>query len=185
MADERSERRPKAGPWLGRRSLRSSAMAKNPSGGGGTKLIVSNRRARHDYHLDDRFEAGLVLQGTEVKSLRGGKGSLAEAWVKVDDHGEAWLMQAHIPEYAFGNRNNHDPTRPRKLLLRRRELDELAHKVGAKGVALVPTRLYLRDGRVKLEFALGRGKNVADKRQTAKERDAKREIDRAMKQRRR
>jgi SsrA-binding protein len=160
-------------------------MAKNPSGGGGTKLIVSNRRARHDYHLDDRFEAGLVLQGTEVKSLRGGKGSLAEAWVKVDDHGEAWLMQAHIPEYAFGNRNNHDPTRPRKLLLRRRELDELAHKVGAKGVALVPTRLYLRDGRVKLEFALGRGKNVADKRQTAKERDAKREIDRAMKQRRR
>ena len=159
-------------------------MAKNPSGGGGTKLIVSNRRARHDYHLDDRFEAGLVLQGTEVKSLRGGKGSLAEAWVKVDDHGEAWLMQAHIPEYAFGNRNNHDPTRPRKLLLHRREIDELAHKVGAKGVSLIPTRLYLRDGRVKLEFALGRGKNVADKRQTAKERDAKREIDRAMKQRR-
>jgi SsrA-binding protein len=161
-------------------------MAKRSSSGGdGTKLIVSNRRARHDYHLDDRFEAGLLLRGTEVKSLRGGKGSLAEAWVKIDDHGEAWLMQANIPEYAFGNRNNHDPTRPRKLLLHRRELDRLSHEVGAKGVALVPTRLYLRDGRVKLEFALGRGKNVADKRQSAKERDAKREIDRALKQRRR
>ena len=160
-------------------------MAKRSSSGGdGTKLIVSNRRARHDYHLDDRFEAGLLLQGTEVKSLRGGKGSLAEAWVKIDDHGEAWLMQANIPEYAFGNRNNHDPTRPRKLLLHRRELDRLSHEVGAKGVALVPTRLYLRDGRVKLEFAIGRGKNVADKRQSAKERDAKREIQRALKQRR-
>ena len=157
---------------------------KQPGGGDGTKLIVSNRRARHDYHLGDRFEAGLVLQGTEVKSLRGGKGSLAEAWVKIDDHGEAWLMQAHVPEYAFGNRNNHDPTRPRKLLLHRRELDRLAHEVGAQGVALVPTRLYLRDGRVKLEFAVGRGKNVADKRQSAKERDARREIDRALKQRR-
>jgi SsrA-binding protein len=161
-------------------------MAKRSSSGGdGTKLIVSNRRARHDYHLDDRFEAGLLLRGTEVKSLRGGKGSLAEAWVKIDDRGEAWLMQANIPEYAFGNRNNHDPTRPRKLLLHRRELDRLGHEVGAKGVALVPTRLYLRDGRVKLEFAVGRGKNVADKRQSAKERDAKREIDRALKQRRR
>lgn len=159
-------------------------MAKNPHGGDGTKLLVSNRRARHDYHLGDRFEAGLVLQGTEVKTLRGGKGSLVEAWVKVDDHGEAWLMQAHIPEYAFGNRNNHDPTRPRKLLLHRRELDRLAHEVGAQGVALVPTRLYLKHGRVKLEFAVGRGKNVADKRQSAKERDARREIDRALKQRR-
>ncbi len=162
-------------------------MAKNAqqSGGDGTKLIVSNRKARHDYHLDDRYEAGLVLQGTEVKSLRGGKGSLVEAWVKIDERGEAWLMQAHIPEYAFGNRNNHDPTRPRKLLLHRRELDELGHAVAAKGVSLVPTRLYLRGGQIKLEFAIGRGKNVADKRQTAKERDAKREIERAMKERRR
>jgi SsrA-binding protein len=160
-------------------------MAKNSSSGGdGTKLIVSNRKARHDYHLDDRFEAGVMLCGTEVKSLRGGKGSLVEAWVKIDDRGEAWLMQAHIPEYAFGNRNNHDPTRPRKLLLHRRELDRLSHEVGAKGVALVPTRLYLREGKVKLEFAVGRGKNLADKRQSAKDRDAKREIDRAMKQRR-
>jgi SsrA-binding protein len=165
-------------------SLRSTIMAKNNGKGDGTKLIVSNRKARFDYFLDDRYEAGLVLTGTEVKSLRDGKGSLVEAWVKIDDAGEAWLMQAHIQEYAFGNRNNHDPTRPRKLLLHRRELDELAHAVAAKGVSLVPTRLYFRDGRAKLEFAVGRGKNVADKRQTSKERDAKREIDRAMKTRR-
>lgn len=158
--------------------------AKRSSGGDGTKLIVSNRRARHDYHLDDRFEAGLVLQGTEVKSLRDGKGSLAEAWVKVDEHREAWLMQAHIPEYAFGNRNNHDPTRPRKLLLHRRELDEIERAVSAKGMTLVPTRLYFKHGRAKLEFALARGKNVADKRQTEKARDAQREIERALKQRR-
>src|SRR6056297_3567785 len=160
-------------------------MAKRSSSGGdGTKLIVSNRKARHDYHLDDRFEAGVVLRGTEVKTLRGGKGSLAEAWVKLDQTGEAWLMQAHIPEYAFGNRNNHDPVRPRKLLLHRRELDKLSHAVAAKGVTLVPLRLYFRDGRAKLEFAIGRGKNVADKRRTAADRDAKREMERAMKQRR-
>ncbi len=159
-------------------------MAAKGSGGDGTKLIVSNRRARHDYFLDDRYEAGLVLQGTEVKSLRGGKGSLAEAWVKIDDNGEAWLMQAHIPEYEYGNINNHNPVRPRKLLLHRREIDEASRAVSAKGATLVPTRIYLRGGRIKLEFALGKGKNVADKRQTAKERDAKREIDRALKQRR-
>jgi SsrA-binding protein len=154
-------------------------------GGDGTKLVVGNRRARHDYHLTDTYEAGLVLVGTEVKTLRGGKGSLAEAWVKVDPNaGEAWLMQAHIPEYAFGNRNNHDPVRPRKLLLKRHEIDQLSHAVAAKGVTLVPTRLYFRKGRAKLEFATGRGKNIADKRQTSKERDAKREIQRALKTRR-
>jgi SsrA-binding protein len=158
--------------------------AKRSKGGDGTKLIVSNRRARFDYFLDETFEAGLVLTGTEVKSLRDGKGSLAEAWVKVDEVGEAWLMQAHIPEYAFGNRNNHDPTRPRKLLLHRRELEQIKRAVATKGVTLVPTRLYFRNGRAKLEFALGKGKNVADKRQTSKERDAKREMERALKQRR-
>lgn len=159
-------------------------MAATRAGGDGTKLVISNRRARHDYHLDERFEAGLVLQGTEVKSLRAGKGSLAEAWVKIDDAGEAWLMQAHIPEYAFGNRYNHDPTRPRKLLLHRRELERLAHAVAAKGVTLVPTRLYFRQGRAKLEFAIGHGKNVADKRRDMAKRDAQREIERALKHRR-
>lgn len=160
------------------------ATKKNSGESDGTKLIVSNRRARFDYFLDDRFEAGLVLSGTEVKSLREGKGSLAEAWVKIDDAGEAWLMQAHIPEYTFGNRNNHNPVQPRKLLLKKHEIEQLGHAVAAKGVTLVPMRLYFKRGRAKLEFATGRGKNVADKRQTSKERDAKREIQRALKTRR-
>jgi SsrA-binding protein len=160
------------------------AKKSGSEGGDGTKLIVSNRRARFDYFLEDRYEAGLVLTGTEVKTLRDGKGSLAEAWVKIDERGDGYLMQAHIPEYAFGNRNNHDPIRPRKLLLHRRELDQLRHQVASKGVTLVPTRLYFRDGRAKLEFAVGKGKNVADKRQTAAKRDAEREIQRALKQRR-
>jgi SsrA-binding protein len=161
------------------------AKKQRSSGGGdGTKLVVQNRRARHDYQLEDRYEAGMVLQGTEVKSLREGKGSLAEAWVKVDRDGEAWLMQAHIPEYEFGNRNNHDPTRERKLLLHRRELERLGHAVGAQGVTLVPTRLYFKHGKAKLEFAVGRGKNVADKRRDMAKRDAQRDIERALKQRR-
>jgi SsrA-binding protein len=152
--------------------------------GEGVKLVAQNRRASFDYFLEDRFEAGLVLQGTEVKTLRGGKASLAEAWVKLDRDGEAWLMQAHIPEYEFGNRNNHDPVRPRKLLLHRGEIDRLSHQVGAQGVTLVPTRLYFKHGRAKLEFAVGKGKNVADKRRTAAKRDAKRDIERALKERR-
>ena len=153
------------------------------SKGDGTKLVVSNRRARHDYHLDDTYEAGLALVGTEVKSLRGGKGSLKEAWVKIDEFGEAWLMQAHIPEYEMGNINNHDPTRQRKLLLHKHELSQLAKAVATKGVTLVPTRLYFRDGKAKLEFAVGRSKNVADKRRDMAAKDAKREIERALKHR--
>jgi SsrA-binding protein len=160
------------------------ATKRTSAGDDSRKLIVSNRRASFDYFLEDRYEAGLALVGTEVKTLRNGKGSLAEAWVKIDPQGEAWLMQAHIPEYEFGNRNNHDPVRPRRLLLHRREIDRLGHEVAAKGVTLVPTRLYFREGRAKLEFAVGRGKNVADKRQTAAKRDADREIQRALKSRR-
>lgn len=160
-------------------------MAKKPAAEAtrGRKVIAVNRRARYDYHLDERYEAGLVLTGTEVKSLRDGKASLVESWVRVVGGGDAHLMQAHIPEYAFGNRNNHEPTRPRKLLMHRREIDQLAHQVAAKGVALIPTQLYFSDGRAKLEFAVAKGKNVADKRQTAKARDAKREIERALKAR--
>lgn len=149
--------------------------------GDGTKLIVQNRKARFDYELDKRYEAGVSLQGTEVKSLREGKASLKEAWVKIDDAGEAWLMQAHIPEYTKGNRNNHDPTRARKLLLHRHELRQLKRAVDQKGVTLVPTRLYFRRGMVKLEFAVGEGKNVADKRRDIKEREAQRDIEAAIK----
>lgn len=158
--------------------------AKHRSGtGDGTKLVVQNRRARHDYHLDDRYEAGLMLQGTEVKALRGGKGSLVEAWVKIDDRGEAWLMQAHIPEYDFGNRENHDPVRPRKLLLHSYEIDRLARETKNQGVTLVPTRMHFRRGKAKLEFAVARGKSKADKRRDLAARDAQREVERALKSR--
>ncbi len=161
-------------------------MAKDTSKSGkgdGTKLIAGNRRARYEYFLDDHVEAGIQLTGTEVKSLREGKASLAEAWVKVDGNGEAWLMQAHIQEYAFGNRQNHDPTRPRKLLMHRHEIERLASATREQGMAIVPTRLYLRNGLIKLEVAVGKGKNVADKRETLKKRQAKREMDRALKYR--
>jgi len=149
------------------------------SGGGGTLTAAQNRRASFDFHLGDRFEAGLVLTGSEVKSLRGGRGSLVGAWVKLDPAGEAWLMQCHIPEYTHGGYANHDPIRPRKLLLHRRELDRLRHEVGAKGVTLVPTRIHFREGLAKLEFAVGRGKDAGDKRRAVAKRDAEREMDRA------
>lgn len=153
------------------------------SSGDGMKLVAQNKRARHDYHLEDRFEAGLQLVGTEVKSLRGGKGSLAEAFVRIDD-GQVFLVQAHIPEYDHGNRNNHEPTRTRKLLLHRHEIDRLDRIVKTQGVTLIPTRLYFRDGLAKLEFAVARGKNVADKRRALADRDAKRQVDRELKRRR-
>lgn len=158
-------------------------MAKQQGKGDGTKLVAQNRRARFDYYLGDTYEAGIELTGTEVKALRAGKASLVEGWVKVDEAGEAWLMQTTIPQYEYGNQNNHHPTRERKLLLHRGELDRLTRDVAAKGVSLVPTRLYFRNGRAKLEFAVGKGKNVADKRDTQKQRDAQREIDRALKRR--
>ena len=149
----------------------------------GEKLIADNRRARHDYHLLDRFEAGLVLTGTEVKSLREGKTSLQQAYADVRE-GEAWLNGVHIGEYRQGNRANHDPDRPRKLLLHRREIDRLYGQVREKGVTIVPTRLYFRDGRVKVELALARGKELHDKRRDIAARDARRPIDRELKSRR-
>jgi SsrA-binding protein len=147
------------------------------------KLIAENRRARHDYQLLDRVEAGLVLTGTEVKSLRAGRAVLGQAYADVRD-GEAWLHGAEIAVYEQGNRANHEPTRPRKLLLHRREIDRLYGQVREKGLTLVPTRLYFKDGRVKVELALARGKDTVDKRRSLAERDAKRQIERAMKARR-
>ena len=149
----------------------------------GEKLISDNRRARHDYHLLDRFEAGLVLSGTEVKSLREGKTSLQQAYADVRE-GEAWLVGVHIPEYLQGNRANHDPDRPRKLLLHRREIDRLYGQVREKGVTVVPTRLYFKDGRVKVELALAKGKDLHDKRRSIADRDAKRQIERELGRRR-
>jgi SsrA-binding protein len=147
------------------------------------KLIVDNRRARHDYHLSDRVEAGLALTGTEVKSLRNGQANLQRAYAEIRD-GEAWLVGAHIAEYGHGNIQNHDPDRDRKLLLKRREIDSLAGKVRERGLTLIPTRLYFKDGRAKVELAVGRGKEAHDKRRDIAKRDAEREMDRALKARR-
>jgi SsrA-binding protein len=146
----------------------------------GEKTIVSNRRAFHEYHVEERFEAGLVLAGSEVKSLREGHVSLGEAYATVRD-GEVWLVGASIEPYKQASRTNHERTRDRKLLLHRREIVKISQGTEAKGYTLVPLRLYFKDGRVKLEVGLGRGKNVADKRQSMASRDAKREIERALK----
>jgi SsrA-binding protein len=139
-------------------------------------LIASNKKARYDYHLLDNFEAGLVLQGSEVKSLRGGNASLLEAFVQLDQHGEAWLFRSHIPQYTQANRNNHEPRRPRKLLLHQRELLKLRRAIQEKGMTIMPVRLYFKGSLVKLEIAIAKGKKQHDKRQTLKERDAKRQI---------
>src|SRR6266545_4898619 len=149
----------------------------------GEKLIADNRRARHDYHLPDRYEAGLVLSGTEVKSLREGRGSLAQAFAEVRD-GEVWLVGLHISAYDAGTTGAHDPDRVRKLLLHRGEIDSVAGKVRERGFTLVPTRLYFKDGRVKVELALARGKEARDKRADLAKRDADRQIERALKTRR-
>jgi SsrA-binding protein len=149
----------------------------------GTKVIAENRRARFDYELLERFEAGIVLVGTEVKSLRDGRVTLAQAYADVRD-GEVWLIGAEIAEYAQGNIANHEPTRDRKLLLKKGEIAGLVGKVREKGQTLVPTRLYFKDGKVKLEVALARGKEKADKRRTIVDRDAKRQMERALKTRR-
>ncbi|HEY2353306.1 MAG TPA: SsrA-binding protein SmpB [Gaiellaceae bacterium] len=155
-----------------------------PSSNSGEKLIAENRRARHEYHLGDRFEAGLVLQGTEVKSLRGGQATLQQAYAEVRD-GEGWLLGLHVPEYTEGNRANHDPDRPRKLLLHRKELERLASGVAEKGFTVVPTRLYFKGGKVKVELALAKGKELRDKRRDIAKRDANRQIERELKELRR
>jgi SsrA-binding protein len=149
----------------------------------GQNLIADNRRARHDYVLTDRVEAGIVLSGTEVKALREGQVQLGQAFAEVRD-GELWLVGASIAEWVGGNRQNHVPDRDRKLLLHRREIDSLYGKVREKGLTLVPTRLYFKDGRVKVELALARGKERADKRRAIAERDAQRQMERALKARR-
>ena len=149
----------------------------------GEKLIADNRRARHDYELLERFEAGLVLTGTEVKSLREGRASLAQAYGDVRG-GEVWLVGAEIATYDQGNIANHEPGRDRKLLLHRDEIASLVGKVREKGLTLVPTRLYWKNGRAKVELALARGKQTIDKRRDIAKRDADRAIQRALKSRR-
>ena len=145
----------------------------------GRIMVAQNRRARHDYHLSDHFEAGLVLTGTEVKSLRSGRASLADAFATVDD-GEVWLRNAYIPEYAFGTWTNHAARRNRKLLLHRREIDKLEKALSGSGRTIVPLALYYLDGYAKVELAVGTGKKAWDKRQTIAERDANRDAAREL-----
>ena len=149
----------------------------------GEKLIAENRRARHDYHLLERLEAGIVLTGTEVKSLREGRVTLAQSYADIRD-GEAWLNGVEIAPSDHGNRANHEPVRARKLRLHRREIDSLYGQVREKGLTVVPTRLYFKDGRVKVELAVARGKEHRDKRRDVADRDAKRQMERALKSRR-
>jgi SsrA-binding protein len=147
------------------------------------KLIAENRRARHDYNLLERYEAGIVLTGTEVKSLREGRASLQQAYADVRDM-EVWLVGAHIAEYTQGNVNNHDPDRDRKLLLHRKEIASLIGKVRERGFTIVPTRLYFKDGRAKVELALAKGKERVDKRRDIAKREADRQMERALGRRR-
>lgn len=150
---------------------------------GDFRSIAVNRRARHDYHLEETVEAGIALTGTEIKSLRGGRVSLADSHAFVE-HGEAWLYDMHIAPYEHGNRFNHEPKRRRKLLLHRDQIERLFQKVRLQGYTLVPTRVYLKRGRAKVEIAVARGKKEYDKRHDIAEREAKRRIDRALKERR-
>jgi SsrA-binding protein len=145
----------------------------------GRKLIASNRRARHDYHLDDTYEAGLVLVGTEVKSLRQGRASLVDGFVDIEGH-EAWLHGVHIPEYTQGTWTNHPARRKRKLLLNRAEIDKIERRVTERGLTIVPLSLYFKDGRAKIEIATAKGKKTYDKRHALAERQANREAEQAI-----
>jgi SsrA-binding protein len=154
-------------------------MAKKAKDDDSRQVVTRNRKAFHEYEVLDRLEAGLVLVGTEVKSLRAGFGNLEGAYVKLEG-GELWLISSEIPEYDKGNQLNHKPKRPRKLLVHRREIEKFAGKATMKGMTLVPLQIYFKDGRAKVEFAIARGKQLHDKRQSAKKADALREMKRAV-----
>ena len=148
----------------------------------GEKLVASNRRAHHDFDILETHEAGLVLQGTEVKSLRDSRADLKESYARIEGN-EAWLLGLHISPYAQGNRANHDPLRPRKLLLHRGEINRLLGKIMEKGLTLVPLRLYFKQGRAKVELGLARGRKTLDKRHAIREREERREVARAIRER--
>ncbi|AVZ73326.1 SsrA-binding protein [Streptomyces lunaelactis] len=145
----------------------------------GRKLIAQNKKARHDYHILDTYECGLVLTGTEVKSLRQGRASLVDGFVQIDNH-EAWLHNVHVPEYTQGTWTNHSARRKRKLLMHRAEIDKLESKTQETGHTIVPLALYFKDGRAKVEIALAKGKKEYDKRQTLREKQDRRETDRVI-----
>lgn len=148
----------------------------------GIKVVSENRKAFHDYFIEDRIEAGIVLTGTEIKSIRNGKANLKDSYARVND-GEVWVHQMHISPYEQGNRFNHDPLRPRKLLLHRSEINKLVGKVQLQGLTLIPIKIYLKKGMAKVELAVGQGKKNYDKRQSLAEREGKRDIERALRER--
>lgn len=149
----------------------------------GKKIIASNRRARHEYAIEDTVEAGLVLTGSEVKSLRAGRANITDGFGQITD-GEAWLHSIHIPEYTQATWTNHEPRRTRKLLMHRKEIDKLASAIRERGLTLVPLSLYFSGGKVKIELGLARGKRTYDKRQDLAKRDAAREVERELRRRR-
>jgi SsrA-binding protein len=149
----------------------------------GEKVVSTNRKARHDYHIEDTYECGLALTGTEVKALRLGKASLVDGWAQIVD-GEMWMESVHIPEYTQGTWTNHATRRKRKLLLHRAEIIKISHRVKDGGYTLVPLKIYFKDGRAKVELAIAKGKKDYDKRQTLREKEDKREAERAMKSKR-
>ena len=157
----------------------AQVRAPNGSKETGTKLIAQNKKARHDYAISDTYEAGIVLTGTEVKSLRAGRASLIDSYANVKD-GEVWLHGVHIPEYTEGTWTNHEPRRVRKLLLNRHEIDKLESRVNERGYTLIPLSLYFKDGRGKVELALARGKKTYDKRHALAEKQANREKQQAL-----
>jgi SsrA-binding protein len=148
---------------------------------GETKQIASNRKALHDYTIEDTYEAGVSLTGTEIKSVRAGRVSLRDGYVQIRN-GEAWLLNVHISPYDFGNRENHEPKRERRLLLHRQEIRRLLSKVAERGWTIVPLRIYLREGRAKIEIGLAHGKRLYDKRDAVAERDMDRDLRRAVKE---
>jgi SsrA-binding protein len=146
------------------------------------KVVATNRKARHEYFLLEFLEAGLVLQGSEIKSIRAGRISLAEAYVRIDNN-EAWLVDAHVAPYEQASIYNHEPRRPRKLLLHRKEIDHLWEQVAQRGLTIIPIRVYLKQGRAKVEIAVARGKKLYDKRAEIAKRDAQREVERQIRRR--
>jgi len=145
-----------------------------------SKTLAKNRKARFEYEIQNTMEVGIVLKGTEVKSIRAGQINLTESFCRVDDHLQVYLLNAHVSQYDFGNIHNHDPLRPRRLLLHRSEIRRLYGQVKEQGLTLIPIKIYLKGGIIKMELALGRGKKMYDKRQTMKKRDAERDVERAL-----
>ena len=145
-----------------------------------SKTLAKNRKARFEYEIQNTMEVGIVLKGTEVKSIRAGQINITESFCRVDDHLQVYLLNAHVSQYDYGNIHNHDPLRPRRLLLHRSEIRRLYGQVKEQGLTLIPIKIYLKGGIIKIELALGRGKKMYDKRQTMKKRDAERDVERAL-----